>query len=354
VRFEELKRYSPLYRSSKRAGAATILNKAFGLERDTVVPLSISHGVDFDMCKSAMDVHGVEPLHWAYNACVFERALPVKPCIRLPHPWWFVVRGQEIPVGSRVLVIGPPPSRTNDQRLLTLLREFYDIKDLDILLKSRGDISNSDDFWRKNGAGVITAGPQDDRFYYRLFNIFKQYELVVCCTFSSASFFAASINKKVNFLKGYRYLSYDIPEYEEKMNFGSTHARKVASIFLTEGKEKVTELARDTLGFSDRKISELRNDYISEVSSIRHPSVKRSGAKFILREIALAVKRPSVANLTSSGILNKILPYRQVQVVEKEVDEMSIWTDGINSTNFKISRVPEIRGKTVPGRGFDR
>ena len=186
-----------------------MLNGSLGFPVDTPVPLGISHGVDYGVTRSAMDVHLPEPLHWAYNASIARRATPIKKSLILPHPWWFATKDRENQKGSRILVVSAPPSKTNDARLLKLLKNNFFTNDLTLLLKNRGSwVETSSCLWSAEGIRVESAGPQDSGFYERLAEIILSHERMVCCTLSSAAFFAAALGKKVDFLEGYSYRAY--------------------------------------------------------------------------------------------------------------------------------------------------
>jgi hypothetical protein len=352
MEFLELERYSSLYTKAKEAGAAKLLNESLGFRASQVVPLGISHGVDFHMCNEPMDIQTIEPIHWAYNKELFERAQLIKDTILLPHPWWFVTRGGKMGSGQKVLVIGPPPGSVNDQRLLSILEKKYEKKEITLLLKQRGDINKSKQFWLENEIDAITAGAQDEDFYIRLHGIISSHSEVVCCTFSSAAFFAASIGKKVSFLKEYKYLAYEVANYQSIVNYNSLLAKDIVSRFVKNDKEDVTALAQNILGFTSDSIEDIKIRYIEKVRDIKTPTFKKSVLSLLMREAALLAKKPSLAVVTPKKIATKGL-FRP-RVIEFETNEISVWLDGQNPENLKIKETFYIKGKTEPGCSFDR
>ena len=351
MKIQELQRYSPLYTSAKQAGAAKSLNRSFGFKDDQVVPLGISHGVDFHMCYTPMDIHSIEPIHWAYNRDLLERAKLIKPAVLLPHPWWFIAKERKITAGDGVLVIAGPPGKTNDERLLSTLKKNYDKTSITILLKQRGDIKKSERFWNENGINTVTAGPLDDGFYPRLFKIICSYLEILCCTFSSAVIFAASIGKKVSFTKDYTYLAYDVSHYQSIVNYNSRPAKEIVSRFVHDEKEDVTQLAREILGFSSEPIEEIKSKYIECLHKIQRPTFQKSAISLVMREISIATKKPSIALLTPRKFAEKL--FYIPKVIQFEQNEISVWLDGQNSDNFKIKEVVYVKGHTEPGSSVD-
>lgn len=347
LNLDKFKRFQNLYRSAKWAGAAGILNRSFDFDIDQVVPLSISHGVDYGMCFHSMDIYQPEPLHWAYNNYILQQAKDTKSVIELPHPWWFVVKDYEIEVGSRILLIGAPPGRLNDERLLNIVKNKFDLSQIDILIKSRGECAQSIDFWRKNNVTSRSAGPSDEKFYYRLFEILSNYETIICPLFSSAAIFAAAIGKKIIFLEGYQFKFYDAHNYTNIMNFESINAKKIVSVFLDGHQPEVTKISQSLLGFTDESIERLKKRYIEEISKLKIPTFQQSFFSPILSEIALKLNKPGIANFS---IKNSSKSWRQRKIVsEIEIDEISVWRDGVNRENFNIRNVDYIKGFNEPG-----
>jgi hypothetical protein len=347
INFDKFNRFRNLYRSPEWAGAATILNRSFDFDLLQIVPLSISHGVDFGMCFDAMDIYQPEPLHWAYNDYIYQQSKFIKPAIKLPHPWWFVVKDLESAVNDRILLIGPPPGKLNDENLLNIVNNNFELSQIDILIKYRGKQERSIDFWKSNNVTSFTAGPSDEGFYYRLFEILSNYNIIICPLFSSAAIFAASIGKKVIFLEGYKCKFYDTYNYMEVMNFDSIIAKEVVSTFLGGNQSEITKISQFLLGFTDEPIEKLKKRYIEEISKLKYPTFQQSFLSPILGEIAQKIGKPGIANLKLKNFFKMRL--HQKKVLEIEVDELSIWKNGINQKNFNIKSVNYIKGVTEPG-----
>src|SRR5207253_1753467 len=105
---------------------------------DAPIPLSLSHGVDCAQYRNALDVEAIEPLHWSHNRDIHETALKVKPSVMAPHPWAIVTHGKKHEQGRGVLLIGPPPSPTNDENLYEIVKD-QSSSDWTVLVKARGE-----------------------------------------------------------------------------------------------------------------------------------------------------------------------------------------------------------------------
>jgi hypothetical protein len=349
--FNRFQKYSKVYTSSQHAGAAYILNKSFGYPSEQVVPLSISHGVDFDHCSSAMDVRSNEPLHWAYNDSIGKRASEVKSVVRLPHPWWFVTKDREANRGEKILVIGPPPGEINDTRLLALLRRHYKLKDLEILIKNRGVVDRSKEFWMANEVETVSAGQQDALFYERLAQLLAGYEKIVCPTFSSAGIFAAAMGKPVSYLGGYKYFAYDSASYLNIVNFRSASARRIVKAFVHQDQVTITRLAQQLLGFENRPLDSLKSDYVRAISEIKKPTSSNSFLASLNRELAIFFGKPGLAGKSGGEVLSRIFRPQKVALIE--IDELSVWLNGLSSNNFSLSLIPYVKGRTEPGLAPD-
>jgi hypothetical protein len=203
--------FAPLFRSSP--GGKAILRQYLGLEPDTVLPLSLSHGVDFGHEPAPQDYLASEPLHWCYNEDILARTGPAKPGVPLPHPWLMVSRllADELPARQegRALIVGPPPSRSNDAALRDAL-ERAGLRADAILVKKRGATAfhESMAFWQDLGVESVSAGAGDEGHYSRLATILARYERVILPVFSSVGVFAAALGCQIVTLTDYWHCSY--------------------------------------------------------------------------------------------------------------------------------------------------
>lgn len=350
-----LAKYWPLYTSAERFGSAAILRQYVGIESELVLPISISHGVDMNHCATAMDVDGVEPLHWSYNETIHVRAQAVKASVRLPHPW--VILDRMVPrrrPRRKALVIGPPPGQTNDERLLELLRrEGY--SEFDVLVKHRGGTDRSREFWEASGAGVTTAGVQDNAFYFRLFDILQDYEEIVGCTLSSALFYAAALDKTCKVLKTYRYSAYETADYLNAANFSSAIARDFVRLMNNGRPREASELALAVLGIEFlQSPADLALTLRQATESIRHPlhhagHTSWFGQKFA-ETLALRTGRGGLIRMGTQGILRQKLRNR---VCIMSINEIDVWLHGLNDNNFQLQSVPYVKRVTEPGWAAD-
>jgi len=355
-----LSNYSFFYGLSSRKGVGHIFNEYMGCNRDDVVPVGVSHGIDFEHCHHPMDVYSAEPIYWAYNTRIFERSKNIKPCLLMAHPWSILVNENNLIEGIGTLIIGPPPGRANDQLLYNKVKNDI-TSDWSILVK--GGVKESMQFWKEKGVKPITAGnDNNDRFFHDLFYLLSSYRDIVACTFSSAVIFAASINKKIVFVEGYQYTSYDTITCLAELNFDSVYSKFVVSEFINANKNDVSELAREILGFDllsqkDR----VHQDYLELLKSLDSPIYcRKMYPKKILRlkiNLAKFFSKPNLINKSSIELISvfkdKALNDKK-NVMVRSIDEISIWLNGVNENNLSNYFVPYKKGVTVPGKAVDR
>ena len=350
--------HSFFYGLSSRKGVSHIFNEYMGFDKGNIVPVGVSHGVDFEHCYQPMDVYSTEPIYWAYNARMFERAKKIKPCLLMPHPWSIIVNNNDFIKGSGTLIIGPPPGISNDQLLYDKVKKDI-TSDWSILIK--GGVKGSMQFWKEKGVKPITAGnDKNDRFFYDLFYLLSNYRNIVVCTFSSAAIFAASIGKKIIFINGYEYTAYDTPELLNIVNFESEYSKYVVSEFFNSTEDNVSALAKDILGFDllSQK-PKAKADYLDLLESLDSPVFckKIEQEKFLHLKISLAkaFSRPDLINrsvMDLALVLKKTIIKNEVMI--KTLNELSIWTDGRSQSNFRSHLVPYKKGITIPGEAVDK
>lgn len=351
--------YRFFYGSSSRKGVSHIFNEYMGFDKGDIVPLSISHGIDFEHCYEPMDIYSREPIHWASNTRIYERAKKIKPCLLMAHPWSIIVNGNDLIKGSGTLIIGPPPGISNDQLLYNKVKKDI-TSDWSILIK--GGVKGSMQFWKEKGVKPITVGnDENNRFFYDLFYLLSSYRNIVVCTFSSAAIFAASIGKKIIFIDGYEYTTYDNLDYLDIVNFESEYSKYVVSAFVNSTEDNVSDLARDILGFDllSQK-SKIKNDYLNLLESLSHPVFCKTQNSLLLHSkihLAKKLSRPKFINESlmdlSSSFRNRIVKNKK-GIMVKTLDEISIWLEGRNESNFSASYVPYKKGVTIPGKATDK
>jgi hypothetical protein len=344
-------KFKKLYNSAEQMGAASILRQYIGICGDLALPLSISHGVDMNHCKTAMDIDSIEPIHWSYNKSIHMRTSKIKESVQIPHPWLLLSAfSTEIPKGRGVLVIGPPPSKRNDERLLVAMKE-HGYSDFDVLIKQRGNTESSREFWSRMGVGVRTAGDSDERFYRRLFDIIGGYEIIVAGTLSSAIFFASTMGKKCRLLEGYRYESYETENFLNIVDFTTPSARHFLLLIRNIQDEEAREYAKDLLGWGincsplDCLTELLRAIERNDIPLHHGHKSTRAGAK-IAAAVALKLGRKGLIRHGIVGMLKQHLINRVSMI---SIDEIDVWLNGINSKNFSCKRIPYRKGITEPG-----
>lgn len=335
-------------------GAARIARRYLGLAEDHPIPLSIAHGVDFNHLSVAMDVQAAEPLHWACNDSIHRRALPLKPSVLMPHPWLMLAAMKPARAGEGMLVIGPPPGRANDERLLACMQKAG-IRPQAILLKMRGNLGESMNFWRSHGLETVTAGAPDVGFYDRLYDLLGTYESIVGCTLSSALFFAAAIDRRCEVLLDYSYMAYEVAEYTETVRFESDIGVRFTRQLAAGQSDDVKCIAEDVLGLrwlDGRDAMRIRLE--ESIRSLQYPlHVTRAGTA-VTYHLRCALARAT----GRAGFLNRswwdILPLRRREHVSViDINEVDIWLHGANATNFKSRLIPYVSQVTEPGWAVD-
>lgn len=357
-----LKKYSFMYKSLERCGVSKIINNYLDLPEDTLIPLSLSHGVDMGHCFCAMDTHQPEPIHWAYNDSIYRRSSKVKKSLKIPHPWSMIVESKKISKGKGSLIIAPPPGELNDNNLWEYLKS-KNYGELSILLKLRNvdKSKRSLDFWEKKGIKVVTAGEQDAQFYNRLFNILNDYENVIAPTVSSAVFFASSIGKKVKFISGYSYYSFDVLNYEKFVNLHSKYTRSLISNFLKSSDSERSVLSREILGFNylnDREV--IKAELQKAIKELKTPVYTENGKLVMLVKLFICrVTKQSafIRKGTFKVVLNYLIKLiKKDTLVIKETSELDLWVQGCNLNNFKYivpdKKMLEFYKSSLPGDGL--
>ena len=349
MKITELQRYKMLYKSANSMGASQIFNRYLNVNENRVVPLSVSHGVDFGNFCDPIDIYSIEPIHWSYNEQIHKESIKIKPSLLAPHPWAMNIDDKNISEGNGVLLIGPPPGKVNDQRLYELIKN--DIRDnWSILVKKRGNYEPSMSFWKSKGVNPITAGGYDGDFYNRLYNVLSEYKVVVGCTFSSALIFAASINKKIEIIEDYEYRVYDVANREKLVDYNSTQAKSVVNFFLNRNQSEIKRISKELLGIN------LHQGKLSILSSLEDTIDSLRSAFYIQGSnnvpikykalLALFLKKPGLIKFNLQDAIKRI---KKKEIVGIEIDEFSVWSCGPNRANYTITTAPYVKGKTEPG-----
>lgn len=355
MNIQTLSKYNSLFTLAKKMGSRDILKSYLQLSNDFPLPLGISHGVDMNHLKAAQDISSIEPIHWCYNEDIAKRAHGIKEYIRLPHPWIILKElTLQQSTSKELLIIGPPDGKTNNLNLLKSLKK-KNIDKGDILIKQRGDIDNSKNFWINEGYGVVSAGYSDDKFYYRLFNLISQYEKVLSCSMSSALIFAAALGKKCSALEDFSMTTYELSTYSSSINFKESVAPIIMRMIQNSAEDDLVNFTENLLGISYFDTSsELKNKLLNNIENLKFPihhHIPRSiPLKKFYEIIALRFKKPSLLQMTLIDILRS-LTSPKVSLITK--NEISIYLSGENDSNFSSSTIKYQAKITEPGRAID-
>ena len=345
-----LERFAGLYASSRYMGADRFLRRFLKITDERPMPLSLSHGVDAGQYRDALDVEAIEPIHWSNNVDTFKEAIKVKPSIVAPHPWAILAESKTPSVGGGVLLVGPPPSPENDQRLYDLIKS-ESLADWSVLVKVRGEHQGSIRFWNQCGLGTVSAGAADSEFYERLYSIISRYETVVGCSFSSALIFAAAIGKRVVLLRDYAWEIYDASNFLDVIWLDSPRSRSIVRVLANGSNAEQQEAARELLGFdllSDP--TKVRRDLDDAITALKRPyhSHKHNPLPYKLGEtLAVALKRQGFLRYSPSEVLS-VLRRKQVGILR--MNDIDVWLNGRTATNCRVTPVEYRKGITEPGR----
>ncbi len=351
MHIKKLKYYSKLYRSSSNMGSARILRNYLQIASDFPIPLSIAHGVDFDQCQEALDIRSIEPIHWSCNDSIHAKALTIKPSVRLPHPWLMLKDTRPSQRGYGILVIGPPPSKANDEALLKCLKEIG-IDTCDILLKYRGNIDLSKNFWMDNNYGVVSAGDNNDLFYDRLFDIIQKYEYVIGCTLSSALFFASALGKKCKIIENYFFISYEISNYLNFVNFSSEVGKNYTKLLKLNDHSEAENLAMHVLGDTFLKSPKILKEKLNAaIAVVKEPVYYNKTYRFLMKKILLhGSTLTGTSSLISFGFIGAINRKINFNVSLIKINEIDIWLNDLNNQNYQEKEIKFIKNVTIPGR----
>lgn len=267
-----LDRYQKLYRTApaaKRIGA-----RYLDLDVEHVRPLSLSHGVDFGHEAVPQDALAPEPVHWCYHEAIRRSLGDLKQGVELPHPWLMLERMDgRPPLEGGTLLIGPPPSRSNDESLYERL-QAEGIKVDAMLVKARRDDSfeTSCAFWRDRGVEPVSAGPADDGHYQRLLALIGRHDRVALPVFSSVGLFAAALGVRVQLVHGYSHCSYSPRRLDLNALLAAPLARKAIEVFADGDVDEQRTFARGMFGATyDDRPAVLRQRVQDVMSRVRAP-----------------------------------------------------------------------------------
>ncbi|MBH1966142.1 MAG: hypothetical protein I8H77_17485 [Comamonadaceae bacterium] len=239
--------------------------------------------------------------------------------------------------------------------LLKKLSENYELSTVDVLLKHRGEIEGSINFFKKNGVGVVSAGVGDSHFYNRLFSLLSRYRKIVGCTFSSAITLAAAIGKSVEFIENYSYEYYDVENIYDFVNYESPKAREFVLNFINASDSERTKLARNILGSDFLESPEImRRKYLLALASsehLLHHKRNHTFARKLLISLGEKTSRPGIVRL-GAGLEGFSKSRRKIMRIK--VDELSVWKNGVSPENLSFNLEDFVPGVTIPATAVSK
>lgn len=352
--------YQHLYTSSPVS--KSILKQYYDLPEDQVIPLSISHGIDFNHERFAQDVTNAEPIHWCYNMDILRRSTQIKKSMTLPHPWMMLhtLKGEpKVKENGKILVIGPPPSTYNDENLLHSLAAS-NIKADAILVKERGDkeTKRSNIFWANQKVATVSAGGADNLHYHRLMDLLLEYEFVVSPFLSSVTILASALNSKILVLNNYEYCTYGIERLDFKSMYSAPTLRDVVLSYVEIGtKPDSIEIAAELLGKKFLyEYDACRKKLLNNINSLKEPLYVNSAdgnrvTTHVLSSIARFSGRSGFLQYgLTAGIRYKLFGTHK-SIICKKVNMIDAAIHGLSENNFTIRSLNDNERDAVPGQG---
>lgn len=314
-------------------GADRIFNQWVGLDPDSVVPLSIAHGVDFSHWTEPVDIEKVEPIHWAYNREILSRSTTHKPSILAPHPLMMLGEQPAPAENLGTLVIAAPPGPENDKNLYCSLKHLKG--PISILVKPRGNFNASIEYWKRQGFNALTAGQEGPEFYQNLHRILSGANRVVGCNFSSALVFASALGKEVELLSNYWHHTY-LKKFGH-VDYVNPAVREIVVTFLHRGINEAKRVSRRLLGVDaqpDRML--VRNSYLEAIDRLRLPLhfSKSHGwlHRLLYGEIARLTGRTGAVNYFWRGLREEVFGR---DLYATRINEIALWETGDAATYFQ-------------------
>lgn len=339
-------------------GARKILTNYTGLEQSKCERICISHGVDFGHFKRPQDLNTPLPIHWAYNDSISLRLGNIKTCFKMAHPWLFIAHDYQ-PRRNSVLLLGPSPGPKNNAAVENRLKEL-NIKQYDILIKKRGDISDDLNYWTERGVGVFTAGDSDQDFLFRLSSIMSKYETIIGFTPSSALVFAATLGLTVKLfscpLYSYETLDYgDLLKNGKVMSYGGS-LNKFTQFAFNGELDEVRRISKELLGGNLIKTPDEAREAIiaANVFADENPIFVDPDLRFHKTRISAALLFKRKGLLTQKLFIKPIttqLIKKKQYVTSLMTNDVDIAFNGMNGDNIQMVKVEYKRHLTEPGMG---
>lgn len=348
--------YAPLYRAALYYGAGGILAEWLGTN-DMVLPLLLPHGVEIPgQYQEASDVRGMEPIYWAINAELHEKAKRVKPSILIPHPFLLspAYARRDAVERAGVLIIGAPPGRVNDRNVLESLKQ-NGFDSGTVLVKRRVGWQGSERFWESQGFETRTFGDPFEFTYNDMAEALTRYDHVVSTTPSTAAIFAAACGARVTLLRGCALTAYELLGVTEIMHNRVPEASAWLQDFAQSDRDKQRALALALLGDSYRDRERIVAELHAAIAGLDHPLYVENGyyPAFLARlqaDLAIWLGKPRLASIRPGSMLRAL---RKPKVGVMMIKENDYYFEGPSPDTFTLTPTPYRRGVTEPGVAID-
>lgn len=341
------------YKGSQKYGSQKIIKDFLGITHSFDLPLGISHGVDFNHLDTPQDIDDIAPIHWSYNEEIHHRAKNYKHSLLIPHPFSLISKSMPKTKSQKngYLMIAPPGSAANNEKLLKIINEQFSDLEVDILIKGRGIYSEDEMFWHSHGHQTITAGNGGPQFYKNLHKIFSLYNSILGCTASSALIFASALGKESILITDYTFNVNEVANYD--INFNNSWAKDFFKYLVDLKFDEANSLAREKLGFNlDHDVENLSRSIfnkINEIDNFLYCTPGLSENKFKQYLFRVSGKKFFLSKNIFFAILKKLKKQKILKVSKNEID---IVLNTKNSDNYKEIEVLLNDSLSKPGTGF--
>lgn len=352
----ELRHYAPLYTAARYYGADRILLEWLG-EKYRVLPLLLPHGVEFPgQFQEPGDIRRIEPIYWATNRDLHNKAVHIKPSVLLPHPLLLspAFARSETAKRSGALIVGAPPGQTNDRNMLACLRD-HGVNDGTILIKRRTGWEGSEKFWRAQGYRTTTFGDPFEVTYDDMAMVFSSYEEVLSTTVSSAVFFAAACGAKVTLLRGCSFEAYELLDVTKLIvphnPEGCDWINRFANAAAGEQRKLALEMLGDGLSNKERVRAELSKalEALQQPLFLDNPRYPKM-LMYVQAWLAMKLGRSGLASIRPSLLFRAFSKPKIGVLTMKNID---FYLDGPSPQTYSLTPIRYRRGATEPGHAID-
>lgn len=323
-----------------------------------VLPISISHGLDFGASSLPMDIVNLNPYHWAYNLHIFnETSRHKKIPVDLPHPWALAIKlyqSQKRYSTHPILIIGPPPSINNDRRLLSALHNIG-IFSANILVKPRGlshVVENSLKFWRENGFNPIILERFSEFHFFKLLRLIDSHKVVYFPYLTSILPIAVLLQKECRAVLNYRFSAISLhPSYSSD---SQNYAVELTKALKTMNQPTLLDLSSSLLGYYPElidpvsvyeRLHQVSNSFRSNPVAAYCPNL---GIGPLNIKLSMAFANEQFSRYSLKHLISSKLTLRRLGIVQ--TCDFTGQSDGVSVNNYTL--LPQRFSRLVkPGFG---